>query len=404
MRTQTLHANDVGVGLIPGEPRWATRLFRGVLNRFLLLPFGAIVALVWANTEPEAYFRFSHALAFPVNEIAMAFFLALIAQELFEALMPGGALNAWKHWMPPAIGAVGGLVGSVTAFTLYIGIAHEQMLGVAWPVAAAIDIGAGYYLLRLIYPRRSAIVSFLLLMAVITDAIAIAVVSLGAPDFELHVSGLALLLVALAAAVALRRRGVKTFWPYWLGCGSLSWAALYWMGIHPALALLPIVPLMPHDPRRGEVFADRTDAAPIHVSEHEWNAVAQIALFLFGLVNAGVILRQADTGTWAITVAAMAGRPIGILIATALAMTAGMHLPRMMHWRDLIVISLATTSGFTFALFLATAAVPPGAVSEQVTVGALATAAGALFTFAAAWLLKAGRFKPHGEGHAVSHR
>ena len=402
MRTHSLHANDVGVGRL--DSRWLTRLFRIVLNRFLLLPLGAIIALVWANTEPEAYFRFSHALAFPVNEIAMAFFLALIAQELYEALMPGGGLNMWRHWAHAVIGAIGGLAGSVAAFTLYIGFAHEQMLAVAWPVAAAVDIGAGYYLLRLIYPHRSAIVSFLLLMAVITDLIALTVVSLQAPNFVLHPGGLVLLLIAVAGAASLRRWKVKAFWPYWLGCGTVSWLALYWLGLHPALALLPIVPLLPHDPRRGEVFEDRTDHNPIHFAEHQWNAVAQIALFLFGLVNAGVILRHADTATWAITVAAVAGRPTGILLATLLAVAAGMHLPRMMHWRDLIVVSLATTSGFTFALFLASAALPPGAVSEQVTVGALATAGGAVLTMGAAWLFKAGRFRPHGEGHAVSHR
>ena len=394
MRTHTLQGNDVHLTRI--GPNWTTRLFRGMLNRFLLLPLGALIAVLWANIEPEEYFRFSHALAFPVNEIGMAFFLALIAQELYESLIPGGSLSTWRHWMAPAIGAAGGLAGSAAAFSLYIAVAHEQMLATAWPVAAAVDIGAGYYILRLIYPHRSVMMSFLLLIAVITDAVAIAVVSLQAPDFHLHVGGLALVLLALGGAVELRRRKVRSFWPYWLGCGSLSWAGLYWMGTHPALALLPIVPLLPHDPRRGEVFADRPDADPIHFSEHQWNAVAQIALFLFGLVNAGVVLKHADTGTWAVTVAAIGGRPIGMLIAIALAVVAGMSLPRQMHWRDLVVVSLSTTSGFTFALFLAATAVPPGAVAEQVTVGALATTIGAVLTIGAARFLGVGRFRARG--------
>ena len=99
-----------------GDRHIMLRLFRGALNRFLLLPLGAVIALVWANTEPESYFRFSQALAFPVNEIAMAFFLALIAQELFEALMPGGALAAWRHRALPMVAALGGLIGSVITF------------------------------------------------------------------------------------------------------------------------------------------------------------------------------------------------------------------------------------------------------------------------------------------------
>jgi Na+:H+ antiporter, NhaA family len=352
---------------------------------------------VWANTAPESYFRLSHALAFPVNEIAMAFFLALIAQELYEAVLPGGALQPWRHRALPLVAAVGGFAGSVSTYLLYINLAHEQMLVRAWPVVAAIDIAAGYYVLRLIYPRRSAVVAFLLLLAVATDAVALTVVAVQGADFSVHPLGLALLLAALAAAAVLRRRGVKAFWPFWLVGGTLSWFGLYWMGIHPALALVPLVPLLPHDRRAGEVFEDRLDDDPVHQAEHEWNGVAQVALFLFGFVNAGVMFRHADTGTWAVVVAALAGRPLGVLVAVALAVTAGLHLPRRMHWGDVAMVALATTSGFTFALFLASATLPIGAVSEQITIGALLTAAGALVTLGVAWVLGAGRFKARRE-------
>ena len=379
----------------------AVRLLRAAFNRFLLLPLGALVAIVWANTEPESYFRFAHGFAFPVNEIAMAFFLALVAQELYESLMRGGVLHPWQHRALPMIAALGGLAGSVIAFQLYIGAAHEQMLSAAWPVVAAVDIGAGYYVLRLIYPRRSAPVAFLLLLAVVSNVIAMTVVQLQAPGLELHGAGVGMLLAALASAALLRRRGVTTFWPYWVMSGTLSWLALFWMGMHPAFALLPIVPLLPHDRRRGEVFADRLDDEPVHQAEHEWHGVAQLALFFFGLVNAGVILRHADTGTWAVLVAAVAGRPLGIAVAVALGLAAGLPLPRRMTWRDVSVIALATTSGFTFALFLAAAALPIGAVADQVKLGALLTATGAVATIWLAWIGKVGRFHwaPTDVGH-----
>jgi Na+/H+ antiporter NhaA len=111
-------------------------------------------------------------------------------------------------------------------------------------------------------------------------------------------------------------------------------------------------------------------------------------------VNAGVIFKHVDTGTWAVLVAALAGRPLGIIAAVALAVTAGLHLPRQMQWADVIVVALATTSGFAFALFLASAALPIGAVAEQVTLGALLTTAGAVVTIYTAWVLCVGRFKP----------
>ena len=37
-----------------------------VADRFLLLPIGVLMALVWANTAGESYFRFAHDLRFPV--------------------------------------------------------------------------------------------------------------------------------------------------------------------------------------------------------------------------------------------------------------------------------------------------------------------------------------------------
>ena len=72
--------------------RQAAAWLRFVTDRFLWLPLGAAIALVWANTAAESYFRLAHTLAFPVNEIGMAVFLGLITQEAIEAVMPGGAL------------------------------------------------------------------------------------------------------------------------------------------------------------------------------------------------------------------------------------------------------------------------------------------------------------------------
>ena len=394
MRTfaHTLHPPAVA----PARSSFGLRLFRSALNRFLLLPFGVILGLVWANTEPEAYFRFAHAAAFPVNEIGMAIFLALIAQELYEALLPGGALAAWRHRALSGFAAVGGFVGAVASYLVLVRLWHEQMLASAWPVVAAIDIAAGYYVLRLIYPRRGAAVSFLLLTAVLTDSIAISVVSVQTPAFAVHPAGLGLLAVALASAAWMRHQRVASFWPYWLVSGTLSWASFYWMGIHPALGLVPIVPLLPHDRRAGEVFADRPDSNPVHHSEHEWNGAAQVALFLFGLANGGVMLRHFDTGTWAVLLAAVVGRPLGLMAAVALAIRAGFKLPPHFHWKDVVIVALATTSGFTFSLFLGAATLPIGAVAEQVTLGALLTVIGAVLTFAVAWSLGVGRFKLSG--------
>jgi NhaA family Na+:H+ antiporter len=362
-----------------------------VNDRFLWLPLGAALALVWANTSAESYFRVAHALAFPVNEIGMAIFLGLITQEAVEAVMPGGALHAWRRWTVPIVAAVGGLLGSTFFYLAFVTLKHEQVLAQAWPVACAIDVAAGYYVLKTIF-RGSAAPHFVLVLGIVTNAVGVLVLAVWPAFTPDHLGGAILLAAAVAVAAVMRRSQVRVFWPYLALCGTLSWLAFYWAGVHPALALVPIVPCLPHRARAGNPFADPAPDGVVHRAEHEWNAVAQVVLFLFGVVNAGVILRGADTGTGAVLTAALIGRPLGVLGGAALGLTLGLRLPASLRWRDLIVIALATSSGFTFALFAAASLLPPGAVLTQVKLGALTTAAGALVTYIAARLLRVGRF------------
>ena len=362
------------VGTVRRRHRRSTGLLvRFVMDRFLLLPLGAAIAIVWANTASESYFRFAHALAFPVTEIGMALFLGLIAQET------------------PVVAAAGGFAGAAVVYLGYVHLRHEQVLGQAWPIACAIDVAAGYYLLKLIYPRSPAL-PFLLVLALATNAAGLAVLAGRAPFTESQFQGVALFIAAIGFAALLWRGEVRTFWPYAVVSGTVSWIGLYLAGLHPALALVPIVPFLPHERRRLDLFADPPDDDAVHHVEHEWNEVAQGVLFLFGLVNAGVMLSGYDTGTWAVLVAALVGRPLGIVVAVGLGLLVGLRPPRGFGWRELILVALATSSGFTLALFFASGLLPVGAVLQQVKLGALATAAGAILVLGAARILRAGRF------------
>jgi osmotically-inducible protein OsmY len=177
-------------------------------------------------------------------------------------------------------------------------------------------------------------------------------------------------------------------------CGPLSWWALYLEGFHPALALVPIVPFLPHQPRSVAAFDDTDDAArrsPRHF-EHHWNHVVQGVLFMFALVNAGVLLQRYGTGTWALLTAALAGRPAGILAAVVVAGAVGLRLPPRLHWRDLVVVALASSSGFAFALFAAVAIYPAGPILAELTLGAVLSGIGVIAAFTAARVLRVGRF------------
>jgi NhaA family Na+:H+ antiporter len=372
--------------------RTSARWFaRHLLDRFLLLPLGAVIALVWANTYAESYFLFADKLSFIVNEIGMAFFFALATQEIVEAVMPGGALHTWRRWGLAVVAAAGGIVGSVGVYLAYVTLSYQAVLSTAWPIACAIDIAAAYYLLKAIMPRSAAL-PFALVVGIATDTFGVFVVAPRYPTLAIHASGAVLLLMAIALAGLLRAMGVRAFWPYLSICGTISWWAFFWAGLHPAFALVPIVPFLPHEPRRLDLFADPPDDDAIHHFEHEWHALVQGILFFFGIVNAGVLLRGFDTGSVAMIAAALVGRPLGILAAVGAALLAGLHLPRHLGWRELVVVALASSSGFMIALFFATGVVAIGPVRAQVTIGALATGAGLLLALGAARLLRVGRF------------
>jgi Na+:H+ antiporter, NhaA family len=362
-----------------------------VRDHFLLLPAGALIALLWANLLPESYFRFAHPLSFPVNEIGMTLFLALIAQELLESVLPGGALHTWRRWGLAAAAGVGGFLGAAGMFMLWIRLAQESVLTIAWPVAGAIDIAAGYYVLKTIWPRGSAL-PFLLLIAVVGDILALIAVAAGTPVFALRPGGVAMAILGIGLAALMKQVRLRSMWPYLLVSGPVVWFGLYLAGLHPALALVLVVPFLPRAPRTATPFVEPPADGEIHRSEHRWNVAAQVVLFLFGLVNAGVLLRGYDTGTWAILGAALIGRPLGILVAVAIGTTLGLGLPRNIGWRGLTVISLATSSGFTFALFLTTSAMAIGPAQSQIKLGTLATVVAALLTVIAARVLRVGRY------------
>ena len=77
--------------------RFALRGAEFGLDYLLALPIGCVAALLWSNTLPESYYRFALALSFPVNEIGIVFFFALITKEIAEATVPGGALHPWRR-------------------------------------------------------------------------------------------------------------------------------------------------------------------------------------------------------------------------------------------------------------------------------------------------------------------
>ena len=283
------------------------------------------------------------------------------------------------------------MLGATAVYLWYLQSAYEFMLLDGWPVAAALDVAFAYFIARAIFPRRRGPVAFLLLLAIVSNALGIVSIAIGYPAADGYPAALVLMAAAMLLAAWLRAARIDRIWLYLVTGGTLSWLACYWGGIPPALALVPIVPFLPHRPRGLDLFADAGPTAPRRF-EHVFRYPVHVVLFFFGLVNGGVVLAGEMPGAWAVLTAALIGRPIGILVSVALATAAGLRLPAHLRWRELIVVSLAASAGFTFALLFATSVMPPGPLLGELKLGALATAGGALVALTAARLLHVGRF------------
>jgi NhaA family Na+:H+ antiporter len=333
-------------------------------------------------------------MAFAVNSVAMAFFFAVITKEVVEATAPGGVLHPWRRAVMPMVASIGATVVPALLYLQAVDILEEPMLSVGWPVAFATDIAVSYFFARLIFGLHP-VIPLLLLLSIASDVLGFVVLALFNPLQELHLASGALLgAAAIAAAFALRRLAVKSFWPYLIVAGSLSWFAFYRSGFHPALALIPIMPFLPHAARDPGFFVDAPPDARDALSQFEifWRYPAQIALFFFGLVNAGVPLHALEPGTWALAIAVILGKPVGILLVVGLAVAVGLHLPHKVGWRELLVVSFTAAISFSIGLFICTALLPPGQLRIETSMGVLLSLFGAPLAFIAARLLRVGRF------------
>jgi len=121
-----------------------------------------------------------------------------------------------------------------------------------------------------------------------------------------------------------------------------------------------------------------------------------VVLFLFGLINAGVPLGAFEEGVWGLPIAVLIGKPIGVMVAAGLAVALGLKLPHRVGWRDLLVVGFLMSVGFSFALYVSTALLPPGQVRSEASMGVLMSLVALPAAVLLAVLLRVGRFRRPG--------
>jgi Na+:H+ antiporter, NhaA family len=366
-----------------------------IVSNSLLLPIGVITALVWANVAPHSYVPLADRAHFIVNDVGMTLFFALAAKEIVEATAPHGALHPLSKAATPVMAAIGGMVVPAAIYLSLVRAMELPQLQRGWAIPTATDIAFSFLVARWLFGRNHPAVPFLLLLAIADDAFGLVVLALFYPaDVVRPLVFVAILPVALALCWMFRRMRVMDFWPYIAVGGSVSWVAFFNGGLHPALALVPIVPFVPHAARDEGMFEESRVPGrdPLARFEHTVRVPTEVVLFLFGLVNGGVAMRQIGDGTLIVVAALVVGKPLGIAAATLVGSAVGARGPSALTPRDVVVIGCAAGIGFTVALFFTTAAFPNGDLLDQTKMGALFSLSAVPIAALAAMMLRVGRF------------
>ncbi len=338
--------------------------------------------MYWANLAPDTYHHFINnpifggfSLHFISNELFMVLFFAIAAVEITQSCLPGGNLNPFSKAINPLLGTLGGVVGPIGVYFLLNSTLGAPELTNGWGIPTATDIALAWLAARMAFGERHPAVSYLLLLAVADDAIGLAIIAIFYPNPSLPAEPVWLLLTCLGmlTAYGLRNLRVHNYWPYLILGGVMSWTGLHSAHLHPALALVFIVPFLPHAPRETkQIFEeDPSDRSPMHQFEHEWKIVVDFGLFIFGLANAGVEFSNIGTVSWIVLASLILGKTVGIFSFGWLATRLGFGLPRDMRRRELLIAGIIAGTGFTVALFVSGEAFTDPAIKGAAKMGAM---------------------------------
>lgn len=338
----------------------------------LALLLAAALALLWANSPWAAhYFALwnfvpvpgltAHARPVPlsmwINDGLMSLFFFVVGLEIRREMHNGALCNARLASLP-LLAALGGVTAPAL---IYMAFNHAPLARGGWAVPTATDIAFAVGVLALLGKRvPNALRVLLLAIAIIDDIIAVLIIAF----FYAHgiaLGGVLIALAGVALVLLIQRTGQRK--PMDFGVPALIiWYGMLSAHIHPAIAGVVLGLLTPMRDASGSPV-ERLEAAL-----HPWVAYGVMPLFAFA--NAGVSLSGASGFDSHVTLGIIAGlvigKPLGILLATRLALSARCcALPAGVEWRGLVVLGLLAGIGFTMAIFIANLAFPDAALLAE---------------------------------------
>jgi NhaA family Na+:H+ antiporter len=362
-----------------------------------------------------------------LSEGLLALFFLLVGLEIRRELTTG-ALADRRAALLPIFAAVGGVIAPASIYLAWIHGPAAQ----GWSIPTATDVAFTLGLLALLGERiPTSLRVFVAALAVVDDVLSVLTLAIFyprsfTPSYIFAVLGCCLLLFGL------NRARVYASWPYVIVSFAL-WVSLHALGVHAALAGVLLAICVPTQPRplvapllaqaatalaeleHAESIARREGRNPTQLLHEElwewaarnlsaasarlaspaerieravapWSAYVILPAFAFSATGVRIVSDFSSPGArrlfGAVSVALVVGKPLGVLVASAIAIALGIAIaPAGVSRRQFVGAACLCGVGDTMALLMADRAFSPAdAAIAKLAVLAGSLVAGALGT------------------------
>ena len=355
------------------------------------------------------FFHLDTGLKHWVNDGLMVIFFFVVGLEIKREVVAGELAGGRKVWAPVAA-AAGGMIVPVIIF---LAIVDDPAARQGWAIPMATDIAIAVGVITIVGSRVPAGLKVLLLaLAIVDDIGAIAVIAVFYTE-NIDLTALGLTVGLLVLVFLMNVNGIKLV-PVYVVVGLFAWMTAHESGIHPTIlgvalgimtpmqawyrsaALPDLVEALVRRIRASEAEPDEERArhdrvgslltlsglseqaiSPLDRIEHRllpWSAFLVVPLFAFA--NAGVDLRggaleeaASSSLAWGVGLGLLIGKPIGVTLATWIAVKLGAELPAGATWSGVFAVGLIAGIGFTVALFVTELSFEQEALLTQAKVG-----------------------------------
>lgn len=290
-----------------------------------------------------------------INDALMAVFFLLIGLEL-EREIYTGELSNLKNASLPLFAAIGGMLAPAL---IHYYLNHDIFTQNGFGIPMATDIAFSLGVLALLGNRTpTSLKIFLVAFAVLDDLGAIIVISLFYTEGLLY-GYLFLGLLLWTILLFLKGKYTASIYPYILA-GILLWYLILKSGIHPTIAGVLLAFSIPFKSDKKN-----KESLSLQLENLLHKPVAFAILPIFALANTAITIDSSlidsiiSENTLGIFLGLMVGKPLGVFIASYLAIRLGFSkLPSQLNWKYLIGAGLLGGIGFTMSIFITNLAFP----------------------------------------------